>query len=158
MGALTPLAIKIGSISWMPRLLPQIVVVDSAVQRVTGQKYGLLDIGGLPNITLRVAGRRSGVVRSTRLLAVPTEKGWLIAGSYFGGPRMPQWVFNLRAADTAEVGHHGQYETVTWRELDGEERGEAWARMVDVWPNFDLYVSRTERQIPVFLLEPIALI
>jgi deazaflavin-dependent oxidoreductase (nitroreductase family) len=155
MGALTPLAVKIGSISWMPRLLPQIVIVDNAMHKLTGDRYGLLDIGGLPNIELSVKGRKSGVVRSTRLLAVPTDDGaWLIAGSYFGGRDMPQWVFNIRAADTVGVGHRGTTTTMTWRELDGAERETAWATMVEVWPNFDLYVRRTPRRIPVFLLEP----
>ncbi|AZG44638.1 nitroreductase family deazaflavin-dependent oxidoreductase [Gordonia insulae] len=159
MGALTPLAIKIGSISWMPRLLPQIVVCDNALHTLTCQRYGLLDVAGLPNIDLRVVGRKSGAVRSTRLLAVPTESGaWLIAGSYFGGPEMPQWVYNLRATETVEVGHRGRTTTMTCRELDGDDRATAWKRMVEVWPNFDLYVARTERTIPVFVLEPIALV
>lgn len=156
---LTPLAIKIGSISWMPRYLPQIVFCDSGIQRLTGQRYGLLDIAGLPNITMRVAGRRSGVIRTTRLLAVPAYNGgWLIAGSYFGGPDMPQWVYNIRAADTVEVGSHGAVQTMTVRELDGAERTSAWEQLRSVWPNFDLYVARTDRTIPVFFLEPIAVV
>lgn len=156
MGVLTPLAVKIGSISWLPRYLPQIVVADSALQKVTGQRVTLLDVAGLPNITLLAAGRKSGVVRSTRLLAVPEEKGgWLIAGSYFGGPDMPQWVFNVRAAETVEVEHHGTRTTMHPRELEGDKRERAWRTLVDVWPNFDLYVKRTDRQIPVFRLEPV---
>lgn len=156
MGALTPVAIKIGSISWMPRYLPQIVYCDNLVQRLTRQRYGLLDIAGLPNITLRVAGRRSGVVRTTRLLAVPTDDGHrLIAGSYFGGPDMPQWVYNLRAAGAAEMSSHGHSRRMTARELEGDERAAAWERLRSVWPNFDLYVERTDRAIPVFLLEPV---
>lgn len=157
MGVLTPLAVKIGSIGWMPRYLPQIVVVDSALQKLTGQRVTLLDVAGLPNITLRVAGRKSGIVRSTRLLAVPDGAGaWLIAGSYFGGPDMPQWVFNVRSADTVEVGHHGTVSAMRPRELDGDERVRAWRTLVNVWPNFDLYVQRTQRRIPVFRLEPVA--
>ncbi|MFW0796885.1 nitroreductase family deazaflavin-dependent oxidoreductase [Gordonia sp. CPCC 205515] len=156
MGALTPLAVKIGSISWMPRYLPQIVYCDNLVQRLTRQRYGLLDIAGLPNITLRVAGRRSGVMRTTRLLAVPVEDGrWLIAGSYFGGPDMPQWVYNLRAAGEAEMSSRGHPHPVTARELDGAERSAAWERLRSVWPNFDLYVTRTDRTIPVFQLDPV---
>ncbi|MFW0785051.1 nitroreductase family deazaflavin-dependent oxidoreductase [Gordonia sp. CPCC 206044] len=154
MNVLRPVAIKIGSIGWMPRFLPQIVACDNFVQRITGRRFSLLDLGGLPNITLHVVGRRSGIARSTRLLAVPSGVDWLIAGSYFGGPDMPQWVFNVRAANTVEIDVHGRRRTMTWRELDGDERARAWAQMVTVWPNFDLYVARTERQIPVFLLEP----
>ncbi|MGV9825509.1 nitroreductase family deazaflavin-dependent oxidoreductase [Gordonia sp. NPDC003429] len=152
MGILTPLAVRIGSISWMPRFLPQIVQCDRAIQFVTGQRIGLLDIAGLPHITLAVPGRRSGVMRRTQLLAVPTDTGWLIAGSYFGGPTTPQWVFNLRAAATAEVHDHGRTVGVQVVELDGDQRSAAWQTLRSVWPNFDLYEQRTDRAIPVFAL------
>lgn len=159
MGALTPLAVTIGSISWMPRLLPQIVVVDTAIQRISGGRLALLDIAGLPNVTMHVRGRKSGAWRSTNLLAAPVDDGgWLIAGSYFGGASMPQWVFNVRAADRVLVegrGRGGAERDFRPRELSGDERAEAWQRLRAVWPNFDLYEKRTERTIPVFLLEPI---
>ncbi|SDS18205.1 nitroreductase family deazaflavin-dependent oxidoreductase [Microlunatus soli] len=148
----TRLAIKIGSVPWMPRLLPLIVRCDNAVQTVTGQRCGLLDIAGLPNVTLLTTGRRSGVRRVTRLLAAPTGSGWLIAGSYFGGPRTPQWVFNLRAVDRAAVVDHGRRIAVVVSELGGDERHAGWQRLRAVWPNFSLYERRTDRQIPVFEL------
>ena len=58
MGVRKRLAVTIGSIEWMPRYLPQIVKCDSAIQKVTGQRYSLLDIADLPNITLDVPGRK----------------------------------------------------------------------------------------------------
>ena len=79
MGLLTPLAVRIGSISWMPRLLPQIVVVDKSLHRLSGGRVTLLDIAGLPNLTLTVVGRKSGIPRSTPLLCVPHDGAWLIA-------------------------------------------------------------------------------
>lgn len=157
MGIFTPLAVKIGSAPWMPKYLPQIVKCDNAVQAITRQRYGLLDIAGLPNVTLLVAGRRSGVVRRTRLLAAPEANGtWLIAGSYFGGPNMPQWALNVRATDHAEIVHRGTTIPVSVRELEGSERDAGWQRLRAMWPNFDLYVQRTQRQIPVFRLDPAA--
>ena len=56
-------------------------------------------MAGLPSIYLTVRGRKSGVERTTPLLCVPDGGTWLIAGSYFGGPKTPLWVGNLRAAD-----------------------------------------------------------
>jgi deazaflavin-dependent oxidoreductase (nitroreductase family) len=149
----TRLAVRIGSVRWMPRLLPFIVGCDAALHALTRQRYGLLDIAGLPNVTLLAKGRRSGVLRATRLLAVPTESGWLIAGSYFGDRRTPQWVFNLRATDTAEVIHRGRRTTVSVVALEGEQRRQAWQALQSVWPNFALYESRTDRAIPVFELD-----
>ena len=100
MGLLTPLAVRIGAIPWMPKLLPQIVFVDKNLQRATKGRVTVLDIAGLPNLMLTVKGRKSGVPRTTPLLCVPHDGGWLIAGSYFGGPNVPLWVGNVRAADT----------------------------------------------------------
>ena len=153
MGLLTPLAVRIGAISWMPKLLPQIVAVDTRLQKVSRGKVSILDIAGLPNLMLTVPGRKSGIPRTTPLLCVPHQGGWLIAGSYFGGPKMPVWVFNLRASGTATVGIKGDQIPVTARELEGPERAEMWQVMLATWPNYAKYEERTDRRIPVFYLE-----
>jgi deazaflavin-dependent oxidoreductase (nitroreductase family) len=154
MGLLTPLAVRIGSISWVPKLLPQITATDKALQRVTKGRVSILDVAGLPNITLTVVGRKSGVPRSTPLLAVPRGDDWLVAGSNFGGPKQPVWVVNLEANPDAEITVKGRIKKVRGRMLQGEERERAWGEMVAVWPNYDLYAERTDRQIKVFELTP----
>jgi deazaflavin-dependent oxidoreductase (nitroreductase family) len=156
MNALTPLAVRIGSISWLPRLLPQITAVDSRLQEVTDGRWSLLRMAGLPNIMLTVRGRRSGAPRSTPLLCVPWRAGVLVAGSNFGGPKQPVWVVNVRAADTVTYARGGFERTAVPRELSGAERDEAWAHMVATWPNYAKYAERTDRLIPVFYLEPVA--
>ncbi|QIG45652.1 nitroreductase family deazaflavin-dependent oxidoreductase [Nocardioides anomalus] len=153
MGLLTPLAVRIGALPWMPKLLPQIVWSDKTLQRLTRGRVSVLDIAGLPNLTFTVRGRKSGVERSTPLLCVPDGDTILIAGSYFGGPTMPLWVHNLRAADgAARVGYGGQRFPVHATELEGEARARAWAHMLETWPNFATYEERTDRLIPVFRL------
>ena len=154
MGLLTPLAVKIGSLSSTPKLLPQITATDKALQRVTRGRVSVLRIAGLPNLTLTVRGRKSGLPRSTPLLAVPRGKGWLIAGSNFGGPKQPVWVVNLEANPDAQITVKGRTSEVTARRLEDEERERAWADMVKVWPNYNLYAERTDRQIKVFELTP----
>src|SRR4051812_26565257 len=152
MGLLTPLAVRIGAISWMPRLLPQVVWTDRRLQRLTGGRVTILDIAGLPNLTLTVVGRKSGLPRSTPLLCVPDAGTWLIAGSYFGGPDMPVWVGNLRAAGEADIAYGGQYLPVIATELADDDRAAAWQVMLRTWPNFAKYEERTDRLIPVFRL------
>ncbi|GGO72678.1 nitroreductase family deazaflavin-dependent oxidoreductase [Nocardioides deserti] len=160
MGLLTPLAVRIGALSWMPKLLPQVVWVDKRLQSASRGRVSILDIAGLPNLALTVPGRKSGVPRSTPLLCVPHDGGWLVAGSYFGDPKMPMWVRNLRATDpegdavTAAMG--GRAHTVHWRELEGEDRSAAWQVMLRAWPNYATYEERTDRTIPVFHLRPAA--
>ncbi len=124
---LTPLAIKIGALAWMPKLLPQITWLDRLIQRVTRGHCSILRIAGLPNLMLTVAGRKSGVLRSTPLLCVPYDEGQLIAGSNFGGAKPPVWVVNVRAADTVTVSMAGRTHTAVARELSGAERDGAWA-------------------------------
>jgi deazaflavin-dependent oxidoreductase (nitroreductase family) len=83
---------------------------------------------------------------------VPHQGDWLIAGSYFGGPDMPLWVGNLRAAGQATIGTKREQIPVTSRELEGDERARMWQVMLHTWPNFARYEERTDRLIPVFLL------
>ena len=97
MGLLTPLAVRIGAIPWMPRFLPQIMWVDKLIQRLTRGRLTLLDIAGLPNLVLTVIGRKSGIARETPLLCVPYGEDILIAGSNFGSDKEPMWVKNIEA-------------------------------------------------------------
>jgi deazaflavin-dependent oxidoreductase (nitroreductase family) len=83
---------------------------------------------------------------------VPYQGGWLIAGSSFGAPDPPAWIVNLRAAETATIRYRRREIRVRHRELAGDDRASAWAAMVEIWPNYDLYAARTERVIPVFHL------
>jgi deazaflavin-dependent oxidoreductase (nitroreductase family) len=154
MGLLTPLAVRIGALEFMPKLLPQITATDKALQKVTKGRVSILDVAGLPNLTLTVRGRKSGLPRSTPLLAVPRGDAWLVAGSNFGGPKQPVWVVNLEANPDAQITVKGRTMDVMSRRLEGDEREAAWAHMLTVWPNYDTYAERTERRIKVFELTP----
>ena len=158
MGLLTPVAVKVGSLKFMPKLLPQITATDKAIQRLTKGRVTILDIAGLPNLMLTVKGRKSGGPRTTPLLCVPYESGNLIAGSNFGGEKKPVWVVNVRAAiekgETVGVAQDGRTFEATPREVTGAEREELWEVMVRTWPNYARYAARTDRTIPVFFLEP----
>ncbi|MCW2497830.1 nitroreductase family deazaflavin-dependent oxidoreductase [Jatrophihabitans sp.] len=156
MGLLTPLAVRLGSTSWLPRYLPQITAIDKTLQRTSGGRLTLLDIAGLPNLMLTVPGRRSGLPRSTPLLCVPREGSYLVAGSYFGGPVEPAWVGNLEAAGAGRLRFQRRTTPFTSRPLTGAERSAAWAELSLVWPNFALYARRTQREIKVFELTPVS--
>lgn len=152
MGLLTPLAVRIGAIPWMPKLLPQITWIDKMLQRITRGRLTILDIAGLPNLMLTVVGRKSGIARSTPLLCVPDGDDILIAGSYFGGPKQPVWVVNVEANPEVTVRFRRRTMRMVARRLDGEERATAWKHMIQTWPNFALYEKKTDREIKVFRL------
>lgn len=152
-------AILIGSWAWVPNYLSQITAFDKFLQRKTKGAWSLLRIAGLPGVLLTVPGRKSGVPRSTPLLCTPYGDGVLIAGSNFGGPHLPVWVGNLRAADHASIRFEGVERQVVARELHGADRAEAWDEMLKTWPNYRLYeerISDSDRDIPVFWLRPAA--
>ena len=125
---MTPLAIRIGAIPWMPKLLPQITATDKFVQKVSKGRVTILDIAGLPNLMLTVKGRKSGVPRTTPLLCVPHQGGNLIAGSNFGQLKPPVWVVNVRAAiekgELVGVAQDGGTHDAKAREITGAEREE----------------------------------
>lgn len=156
MNMLTPVAIKLGSLSWLPRFLRQITAIDKFLQRMTRGQWSLLRIAGLPGLMLTVIGRKSGIARSTPVLCVPYLGGHLVAGSNFGGAKAPVWVLNVRAADRVTVTVDGRTHEAVPHELGGEERAAAWEHMLETWPNYAKYEERTDRVIPVFWMEPAA--
>ncbi|WP_239460101.1 nitroreductase family deazaflavin-dependent oxidoreductase [Nocardioides daejeonensis] len=148
-----PLAILIGSRPWLPRINRQLVAVDKFLQRLTRGNVGLVALAGLPGLMLTVKGAKSGLLRSTPLLCVPHEGGWLVAGSNWGHPKPPAWVGNLAAASEASVNFRGTEYAVTPHEAVGAERERLWVVMNRTWPNYAKYATRTDRTIRVFVLE-----
>ena len=152
MGLLTPLAVRVGRLSFMPKFLPQVVWTDQKIEKLSGGRLTLLDIAGLPNLRLTVRGRKTGTPRTIPLLAVPRGDDWLIAGSNWGAPKQPVWVVNLEANPDCQVTVKHHTRDMMARRLEGEEREAAWQHMLQTWPNYAKYAERTERQIKVFEL------
>ena len=106
-------------------------------------------------IVLWTVGARSGKVRKTPLVRIADGEGrYAVIGSQGGAPTNPQWVHNLRAHGIARVQDGAERVDFSVREVDGDERAEWWARATEVWPDYDAYQSATDRQIPLFVLEP----
>ncbi|MEE2031779.1 nitroreductase family deazaflavin-dependent oxidoreductase [Rhodococcus chondri] len=154
MNPLRHVAIRLGAQSWLPRYARYIIAADESLQKLSGGRLALLALAGLPELVLTVRGRKTGEPRTTPLLCVPHAGGWLVAGSNWGHPRTPAWVYNLREADEATVTFGGRSTTVSVRVAEGAEREQLWREMVTVWPNYDRYAERTDRQIPLFVLTP----
>lgn len=157
MSLLTPLGVRVAALPFMPRLLPQIVAVDKKLLALSHGKLSVLDIAGLPNITLTTTGRKSGLKRPAQLLAVPRSDGsWLTAGSNFGQASEPVWVLNVEANPEVEVTRKGRTTPMLARKLGGDERRAARDEMLETWPNVALYEERTQgvREIKIFHLTP----
>lgn len=156
MGLLTPVAVRLGALEWLPRFLPQITRFDRTLSKLSGGRVTLVRLAGLPSLELTVVGRKSGVPRTTPVLCVPYRDGFLVAGSNFGGPKVPVWVFNVRDAETVQLKVNGKEMTAVPREVPADERAALWEHMLKTWPNYARYAERADRLIPVFLFSPVA--
>lgn len=111
---------------------------------------------GVPIIVLTSVGARTGAIRKTPLMRVEHDGRYAVVASMGGAPKHPVWYHNLVAHPRVELQDGAVKREYDARELTGDERAEWWARAVGVWPDYDAYQERTERLIPVFLLEPAA--
>lgn len=106
-------------------------------------------------IILWTLGAKSGKVRKTPLVRVADDAGrYAVIGSQGGAPTNPHWVHNLRANPVARLHDGPQVRDLTVREVNGPEKATWWARATAVWPAYDDYQASTDREIPLFVLEP----
>jgi deazaflavin-dependent oxidoreductase (nitroreductase family) len=105
-------------------------------------------------IELVTIGRRSGKERST-MLSVPIVDGdRLVLVASFGDDRHPAWYLNLQANPEARATIAGSTRTMISRSATEEERAELWPQITSACEGYARYQERTERQIPVVILEP----
>ena len=110
---------------------------------------------GVPIIVLTSVGAKSGGLRKTALMRVEHDGRYLAVASKGGDPEPPKWYWNLRKNPHVELQDGAVKRDYRARELSGDERAEWWTRAVEVWPDYDQYQTKTDRQIAIFLLEPI---
>jgi deazaflavin-dependent oxidoreductase (nitroreductase family) len=123
-------------------------------ERSGGTEGTTLRDTGLPIVIVVNRGVQSGQLRRTPLMRVEHEGSYLAVGSKGGAPQNPAWVANLRAEPQVEVWDGPQRGDFAARELEGDERAAWWERAVAAFPNYAQYQQKTERLIPVFVLEP----
>jgi deazaflavin-dependent oxidoreductase (nitroreductase family) len=111
-------------------------------------------IRGMPVVVLTSRGRRTGKLRKSPLMRVEHEGAYAVVGSIGGAPRNPVWVYNLRANPDVTLQDGPEVHDMTAREVTGAEKAEWWKRATDAYPPYDEYQAKTERVIPVFVLEP----
>jgi deazaflavin-dependent oxidoreductase (nitroreductase family) len=110
---------------------------------------------GLPVVVVTSRGARSGKLRKTPLMRVEHEGSYALVASQGGAPEHPTWYWNLRAHPTIELQDGPRRQDMVTREVRGEERAVWWERAVAAFGDYADYQERTDREIPVFLAEPI---
>jgi deazaflavin-dependent oxidoreductase (nitroreductase family) len=110
---------------------------------------------GLPVVVVTSLGARSGKVRKNPVMRVEHDGVYAAVASQGGAPTHPTWYHNIKANPLVEVQDGPRKQDMTAREIEGAEYDTWWERAVAAFPNYAEYQKKTDRKIPVFLLEPV---
>lgn len=113
------------------------------------------ELHGMRVIVLTTLGAKSGKLRKTALMRVEHEGVYAVVASLGGAPKHPQWYFNIVASPRVELQDGAVKQDYVAREITGEEKAVWWERSVAAFPPYADYQTKTDREIPVFLLEAV---
>ena len=125
---------------------------DGHMYKVTVPQRGELTV---PSLLLTTTGRKSGEQRTTPLIYGTDGESLLLVASKGGSPAPPAWYLNLLANPEVEVQVLGDRFKAHARTAKPAEKDRLWGTMVGEWPAYDEYQQRTDREIPVVVLERI---
>ncbi|MEV4682180.1 nitroreductase family deazaflavin-dependent oxidoreductase [Streptomyces kurssanovii] len=109
---------------------------------------------GMPVVVLTTRGARSGKIRKTPLMRVEHAGAYALVASQGGSHRHPVWYYNVKTHPQVELQDGPVRRDMTAREVSGAEKAVWWARAVEAFPDYEGYQQKTEREIPVFVVEP----
>jgi deazaflavin-dependent oxidoreductase (nitroreductase family) len=121
------------------------------VYRETAGEHGY-NWRGTTILLLTTTGRRSGEERTTPLIHRTDDGRWVVVASKGGTPENPAWYENLVTNPEVTIQVKGEEIPVSATSAEGEERDRLWSLMAEVWPGYDDYQAKTERQIPIVVL------
>jgi deazaflavin-dependent oxidoreductase (nitroreductase family) len=108
----------------------------------------------MPVIVMTTRGAKSGKIRKSPLMRVEHDGSYAIVASKGGAPENPVWYYNVVADPHVELQDGPVRRDMTAREVTGAEKAEWWERAVAAYPDYADYQEKTDRQIPVFVVEP----
>jgi deazaflavin-dependent oxidoreductase (nitroreductase family) len=111
------------------------------------------DWQGVPTLLLTTLGRKSGEPRRIALIYGEDDGRYVVVGSKGGAPTNPLWYGNLKAHPEVHMQIGADKFTAQARDATPEERPRLWKVMTGLWPDYDAYQQKTERQIPLVVLE-----
>ena len=130
--------------------------LDDAVVRVTGGRTSAPEVlAGLPVIDVTTTGRKSGLRRTSHLIAVPIGDTLALLGTNFGQPSTPAWVLNLEADPRARITYRRRTSQAIARAASADEQAAVLAGSAQVYGGYLKYQHRiTGRRLRVFVLDP----
>jgi deazaflavin-dependent oxidoreductase (nitroreductase family) len=123
-------------------------------ERSGGTEGTTLMDAGMPVVLLTTRGARSGKIRRTPLMRVEHDGVYAVIASMGGAPKHPVWYYNVNADPQVDLQDGPVRQDMVAREVTGEEKSVWWERAVAAYPPYAEYQEKTDREIPVFVLEP----
>jgi F420H(2)-dependent quinone reductase len=113
------------------------------------------DMKGMPIILLTTVGAKTGKLRKTPLMRVEHNGEYACVASLGGAPKNPVWYYNIAKNPRVELQDGSATQDYDAREVFGDEKAVWWERAVEAYPDYADYQTKTDRQIPVFVLTPV---
>jgi deazaflavin-dependent oxidoreductase (nitroreductase family) len=110
---------------------------------------------GKPVVILTTVGHRSGKIRKAALMRVEHDGRYAIVASLGGSPKNPLWYANVLSHPQVQLQDGPNTWDMVAREVTGDEKALWWERAVEAFPPYADYQAKTDRDIPVFVLEPL---
>jgi F420H(2)-dependent quinone reductase len=120
-----------------------------------GTEATVLERTGDPIVVITSVGAKSGKLRKNPVMRVERDGKYVAIASKGGAPDQPEWYYNFLAHPEVDLQDGPTKLSYRARLLKGDERADWWEHAVDTWPTYGEYQKKTDRQIPVFLLEPV---
>ena len=112
-------------------------------------------IADRPVVLVTVRGAKTGKLRKVPLMRVENDGKYAIVASLGGAPKNPVWYYNVKGDPHVDLQDGTVTKDYTAREVFGDEKAEWWERCVAAYPPYAEYQTKTDRQIPVFVLDPV---
>ena len=127
----------------------------AAYEASDGREANVLPSTDDPIVVITSVGARSGKLRKNPVMRVERDGRYVAIASKGGAADHPEWYHNFVAHPEVDLQDGADRRTYRARVLEGAERADWWQHAVDTWPTYASYQEKTDREIPVFLLEPV---
>jgi deazaflavin-dependent oxidoreductase (nitroreductase family) len=114
------------------------------------------EMKGMPIILLTTVGAKTGKLRKTPLMRVEHGGEYAVVASLGGAPKNPVWYWNIAKNPRVELQDGSVTRDYDSREVFGDEKATWWERAVEAYPDYADYQTKTDRQIPLFVLTPVS--
>jgi F420H(2)-dependent quinone reductase len=143
---------KPGTLAWW--LENRVTDLHVLIYRLTrGRVLGNFD--GAPLCILYHRGAKTGTTRRTPIIYLADGERFVAVASIGGNPRNPAWYHNLRANPDIEIETGAGRHRLRARQASEAEAAALWPRLIEIWPAWEVYMTRTSRRFPVMICEPV---